>query len=91
MARLITAPDLQAWAGQAGEGPKYLLVQGLLLTPGAVDAARSLGVQMLYPGQALRTQLKRMAEEVTGGEISEKDLKELETRLLTTMKHRGGS
>lgn len=87
MAKLITAPDLTRWAGGQGSGPKYLVVRpGTVLTPGALDAARNLGVQLLHPGQGARQVLQRVAEEVAGGPVKPEDVDKLEAELMAKSK-----
>lgn len=87
MAKLITERELADWAGQSQSGPKYLLMKpGIVLTPGAQDAARRLGVQILHPGPGARTVLKRLAEEVTGGTVGPEDLAKLEAQLMAKTK-----
>lgn len=90
MAKLVTAADVQESAGRVGEGQKYLLAHGCILTPGALDTARTLGVQILYPGQGMQSVIRRMAEEVVGGSIGGRDLVALEAQVLTVMQ-KGGS
>lgn len=86
MAKLITAQELTHWASSAGQGTKYLLVRpGTMLTPGALDAARNLGIQVLYRGQGARTVLQRLAEEVTGGTVATEDLVKLEARVMAKL------
>ncbi|HEY3364347.1 MAG TPA: hypothetical protein VGK74_04785 [Symbiobacteriaceae bacterium] len=87
MARLITEQELTQWAGRTRSGPKYLLMRpGIVLTPGALDAARRIGVQILHPGPGARTVLKQLAEEVTGGPVGVEDLAKLEAQVLAKSK-----
>lgn len=89
MARLITAAQIEEWAGQIGAGPKYLLTHGCILTPGALDAARTLKVQVLFPGSITIGILQRLAEEVNGGPVRGEDLAALETQVLTRIQRPG--
>jgi hypothetical protein len=87
VAKLITAQDLTRWAATAGDGTKYLVMQpGTVMTPGALDAARGLGVQVLHPGPAARTILKRMAEELAGEAVTAADLVKLEASIMAKSK-----
>lgn len=90
MSKLITAADVADWAARCGSAAKFLPASGRILTPGAVDAARMLGVQILYPGQGARSLLKRLAEEVTGGPVHDEDLRTLEQELFKRMQAEGG-
>ncbi|MFZ5826547.1 MAG: hypothetical protein ACOY94_19820 [Bacillota bacterium] len=90
MAKLVTAADVQEWAAKAGEGPRFLVARELILTPGAIDTARALGVQILYPGPGMRSIIRQMAEEVVGGAIDGEDLEALESQVLKLIT-KGGS
>lgn len=86
MAKLITEADLRKWATEAGAGPKFVFTKVHVLTPGALDAARVMNVQVVHPGQATRAVLEAIAKEVTGGPIDGMDLTMLEARVVAKVR-----
>lgn len=89
MAKLITAKDVQGWS-QTCTGPRFLLAGGHILSPGALDAARGLGVQVVYPGSSLTSLLRKLAEEATGNALGREELAELERQVVAKIKEREG-
>ncbi len=85
MPKFVTATDMQEWITRVGEGPKLLVVYGCRLTPGAVDSARNLGVQILYPGPELQGVIRRLAQGLVDSPLRDEELAAVEARVMAVL------